>query len=284
MTTLRTYYLLTKPGIIFGNLITTTCGFLLAARGHFDPFLFLSTFAGLGLVIASACIFNNYIDRHIDQKMARTRNRPFARGLVSPIPGLIFALLLGLMGLFLLATQTTALATSLAGLGFFIYVALYSLWKPHYQFATLVGSLSGALPPVIGYTAVSNCLDAGAYILFALLILWQMPHFFSIAMYRFDDYKAASIPILPLMKGNTVTKIHMLLYIIAFAFTTLLLLYFNYTGYAYLVVAATLSVSWIYLSIKGFSTLNDKHWARQMFYLSLVIILSLSVAISLDAK
>lgn len=277
MTTIRTYYLLTKPGIIMGNLITTACGFFFAAQGHPDPLLFFTTFLGLGLVIASACIFNNYIDRHIDQQMARTRNRPFARGLVSPLNGLAFASLLGLFGILLLAFYTNPLPTALAALGFFIYVALYSFWKPHYSLATLVGSLSGAFPPVIGYTAVSHRLDVPALLLFAVLVLWQMPHFFSIAMYRLADYKAAALPILPIRRGAHATKVHILLYILAFAIATLLL--FPYAGYPYLVATSLLSFSWIILSIKGFTATNDPHWARQMFRLSLVVITVFSITL-----
>lgn len=279
---IRTYYLLTKPGIIMGNLITTVGGFALASRGHIDLWLFCTMFMGLGLVIASACVFNNYIDREADAKMSRTKNRPLAKGLIPHFNALLFANALGLSGIFILALYTNLLTVLMALLGFFIYVILYSLWKYRSTLATLVGSIAGALPPVIGYCSVSNRLDAGACILFTILVLWQMPHFFSIALYRFDDYAAASVPVLPIKKGIFTTKVQMLLYIIAFFPATLLL--FSYTGYAYLLVAAPLSLAWLYLSIRGFYTTNDRLWARNMFRLSLLIVTALCLMMSIDVK
>ncbi len=280
---IKTYYLLTKPGIIMGNLITTTAGFALASKGHFDLFLFLKVFLGLGFVIASACVFNNYIDRETDKKMARTKNRALVRGLISGKSALVFAALLGSLGIATLWLTTNLLAVSIAALGFFIYVALYSFWKTRTSYATAIGSISGALPPVIGYCAVSNQHDAGAFLLFLILVLWQMPHFFAIAMYRFDDYSAASIPVLPVKRGNQATKIRMLLYVIAFTIASLLLMVFGFTGYFYFAAAALMSLSWLWLSLKGFKADNDRLWARQMFRLSLVIITALSIMMAIDA-
>jgi len=278
---LRTYYLLTKPGIIFGNLLTTLGGFALASRGVFNPFLLLTTTLGIGFVIASACIFNNYIDRDIDRKMVRTRSRGFAKGTISTSKAIALALFLGLLGLAVLAYFTNFIALSVALLGFLIYVALYSLWKTRTQYATLIGSIAGALPPVIGYTAVSARLDAGALLLFFLLVLWQMPHFYAIALYRQDDYAAAAIPTLPALKGPRTTKIHMLLYVAAF-FLISLLLALQHTGIAYLAVALPLGAAWIYLSLQGFKQTDDRLWARAMFRLSLLIITALCLIISLE--
>lgn len=279
---IRTYYLLTKPGIIFGNLVTTASGFALASRGHLDFQLFLATLIGLGCVIASACVFNNYIDRESDKKMARTKNRALVKGLISGKNANIFAVILGLIGTAVLAYYTNALAVCVAVFGFVIYVVLYSFWKHRTTYATLVGSIAGAVPPVVGYCAVSNRLDTGAILFFLIIVLWQMPHFFAIAMYRFSDYSAAAIPVLPVKKGNYRTKVHMLLYIVAFIVATLMLIAFGYTGYAYLAAAVLLGFSWLFLCIKGFKSDNDKLWARNMFRLSLVVIMVLSVMISID--
>lgn len=144
---MRTYYLLTKPGIIMGNLITTSAGFAMASKGHFAPFLFFAMLAGLGMVIASACVCNNYIDRISDAKMARTQNRALARGLIAPWKALLFASVLGCIGLLLLSLFTNALAAGIAAAGFVFYVFLYSLTKAHSTHATLVGSIAGAIPP-----------------------------------------------------------------------------------------------------------------------------------------
>ena len=164
--------------------------------------------------------------------------------------------------------------------GFGVYVGLYSLLKIHTQYATLIGSISGAVPPVVGYVAVSNRVDAGALLLFLLLVLWQMPHFYSIAIYSFDDYKAASIPVLPIVKGIPVAKVHMVLYIIAFMLSTAMLTLCGYMGYIYLTSASILGGAWLLLCLKGFKTTNDKLWARKMFAVSLVTIIGICIAIT----
>ncbi len=269
---MKTYYLLTKPGIIMGNLITMIAGFALACTATINPVLFLQTLVGLGLVIASACVCNNYIDRHADKQMKRTKNRPTIGDVISSRSALLFALALGLIGLAILAFFANYLAAATAFLGFFIYVSMYSLLKKHTKYATLVGSISGAIPPVVGYVAVSNRLDLGALLIFAILVLWQMPHFYAIAIRHANDYEAASIPVLPVSRGIPTTKIHMLLYLIAFALTIPLLTYYGYAGYWYLAISSTLALVWLVLGIRGFKTTHDVAWARQMFIFSLITI------------
>lgn len=263
-----------------GNLITTIAGFALATKGQFNYALFFVTLIGLGLIIASACVCNNYIDRVSDLKMKRTENRALAKGLISGKNALTFAFIIGIIGSAILLFYTNLLALYVALAGFAIYVIPYSKSKYYTRYATLIGSIAGATPPVVGYVAVSNELDLGALLLFLILILWQMPHFYAIALYRLEDYKRASIPVLPLLKGVPRTKIHMLLYVIAFIPTLLLLTVFGYTGVAYLVVSALLGTSWLILTLLGFKAENDARWARKMFALSLVIIVSFSAMVT----
>lgn len=199
--------MLTKPGIILGNIITTLGGFALASRGQIDFVLLLYTLLGLGLIIASAGVFNSYIDRFADAKMERTKNRPLVRGEISNQKALLFGTFLGLVGVFVLALKTNPLTVFVALSGFSIYLILYAFMKYHSFYGTLVGSLAGAVPPVVGYCAVSNTFDAGAVLIFLMLVLWQMPHFYAIAIYRQEDYAAASIPVLPIVKGMEATKI-----------------------------------------------------------------------------
>jgi len=279
---MRTYYMLTKPGIILGNLITTVGGFALASRGVIDFGLFIAMFLGLGLIIASACVCNNAIDRKADEKMARTKNRPLPQGLISPRSALVFALVLGALGTAILARYTSLLTLLVALAGFFFYVVMYSIWKYRSSAGTLVGSISGAMPPVVGYCAAGGQLDVGAFLLFALLVLWQMPHFYSIAIYRCHEYASASIPVLPVVRGMYVTKLHMLFYILAFLATLPLLLTFHYAGYVYLITASLLGTLWLLLCIRGFKAGNDQLWARTMFRFSLLVITALSLLISLD--
>lgn len=280
---IKQYLQVTKPGIIFGNLISVVGGFLLASKGSIDYPLFLATLLGVSLVVASGCVFNNYIDRDIDKKMERTKNRVLVRGLIAPSVTLVYATLLGIAGFALLYIAANPLAMWLAVMGFVVYVGVYSLYmKRHSVYGTLIGSLSGAAPPVIGYCAVTNEFDAGALILLAIFSLWQMPHSYAIAIFRFKDYQAANIPVLPVVKGISVAKHHITVYILAFMIATLMLTLGGYAGYKYLIVAAAVSVWWLGMALRGYKTENDSVWARKLFVFSIVAITSLSVMMSID--
>lgn len=280
----KSYLQVTKPGIIVGNLISVVGGFLLASKGSVNYALFALTLLGVSLVVASGCAFNNLIDRDIDPKMERTKNRVLAQGLVSPGITFILATLLGLAGFAVLYFGANALAMWLSVMGFVVYVGVYSLYmKRHSVYGTLIGSLSGAAPPVIGYCAVSHQFDAGALILLAIFSLWQMPHSYAIAIFRFKDYQAANIPVLPVVKGIAVAKHHITLYIIAFMFATLMLSIVGYAGYKYLIVAASVSIWWLCMALSGYKAENnDRIWARKLFVFSIIAITSLSIMMSID--
>ena len=265
-----------------GNLITVAAGFLLASQGLINFELFFATLAGLAFVIASACVFNNYIDRQVDKKMDRTKNRPLAQGLITKRNVLAFGIVLGVVGTAILSFYTNALTVLVASGGFFVYVVIYSMWKCRTAYATAIGSIAGALPPIVGYCAVSNRLDAGVFILFAILVLWQMPHFFSIAAYRLEDYTAAAIPVFPVKNGMHRTKVRMALYIVGFIVASVMLTLFEYTGYIYLTVATLLGLAWLVLCLRGFKSCNDRLWARNMFRLSLGVIIALCLIIPFD--
>ncbi|MDE1486842.1 heme o synthase [Xenorhabdus bovienii] len=281
---IKQYLQVTKPGIIFGNLISVVGGFLLASKGVIDYPLFFATMLGVSLVVASGCVFNNYIDRDIDRIMERTKNRVLVKGLIDPKISLIYASVLGIAGIVLLYVAANALAMQLALIGFVIYVGVYSLYmKRKSVYGTLVGSLSGAAPPVIGYCAVTGQFDTGALILLLIFSLWQMPHSYAIAIFRFKDYQAAHIPVLPVIKGISVAKNHITLYILAFMVATLMLTISGYAGYKYLIVAAAVSIWWLGMALSGYKTANDRIWARKLFMFSIVAIMSLSVMMSVDS-
>ena len=280
---IKQYLLVTKPGIIFGNLVSVIGGFFLASKGSLDLPLFLATITGVSLVIASGCAFNNYIDQDIDRIMERTKNRVLVQGLISPKVTLIYASVLGLVGVALLDIVANRLAALLAVMGFVVYVGLYSLWlKRKSVYGTLIGSLSGAAQPVIGYCAVSNQFDMAALILLLIFSLWQMPHSYAIAIFRFKDYQSASIPVLPVKYGIAVTKNHIFRYILAFAVATLMLTLSGYAGYSYFVVAALISAGWLAMAQAGFKTTDDRVWAKKLFIFSIVAITMLSVMMSID--
>lgn len=276
------YYLMTKPGILIGNLIAMFAGFFLASQGTFYFWTFFSVLLGLSAIIASACVFNNYIDRDTDKKMNRTKTRALAKGTIPISYALIFGMILFGFGNLILIFYTNLLTTILADVGFVIYVFFYSLWKSQTIYGTAIGSLAGAIPPVVGYCAVSNSLDGGALLLFLVLVMWQMPHFYAIAMMHLKDYKAAGLPLLPLEKGILQTKIHMTCYIIAFLMLLPLLTFFNFTGYIYLIASLTVSLLWFGLCLKGFRIQNEQRWAKDMFFLSLIVIMTFCSTIIFD--
>lgn len=277
---LRDYYYLTKPGIIYGNLFTAAAGFLFACRWHVNFGLFIATLAGIALVIGSACVFNNYIDRNLDRKMDRTKGRALAAGRISVPNALIYAAMLGAGGFLVLALNTNTVTVILGAVGFVDYVALYGLSKRHLTQGTLIGSISGAVPPAAGYTAVTGHFDSSAIILFLILVFWQMPHFYSIAIYRFDDYKNAGLPVLPVVKNIALVKRRIMAYIVIFTAISLLLAIIGHAGFIYMVMALALGVTWFYRGLKNYQA-GDKDWGKQMFLFSLIVICGLSVTISL---
>lgn len=281
---LKRYFLVTKPGIIFGNLISTAGGFLLAAQGRVDWSRLAATLIGLSLVVASGCALNNCIDRDIDAKMARTKQRVLVTGAMSCRAALAHGLVLGFVGFTTLWHLTTPLAFAFALGGFAIYVGVYSLYmKRHSVYGTLVGSLSGAVPPVAGYCAVTGRFDMGAAILLLMFSLWQMPHSYAIAIYRFKDYEAARIPVLPVVKGISSAKRQIVLYILAFTVATVMLALGGYVGYGYLAVACATSLWWLKMALGGYRHSTDESaWARQVFLFSIITITSLSVMMALD--
>lgn len=191
----KTYYQLAKPGIVYGNVFTALAAFLFASRWSFGWGLFIATMAGIGLVIASACVFNNYLDREMDKKMERTKTRALASGTISATAALAYASALGIVGFVLLFAFVNILTGAVALVGFIVYVCAYTPLKRRTSLALYVGAVAGAMPILAGYTAVTDRLDSTAVWLFVFLFLWQLPHFIAIAVYRFDEYGAAGVPL-----------------------------------------------------------------------------------------
>jgi protoheme IX farnesyltransferase len=280
---LKHYVLVAKPGIIGGNLISAAAGFFLASKGQVDGVSLPATLIGISLVVASGCVFNNCVDRKIDRKMMRTRNRALAQGLISLKIALAYATILGLAGLALLWAATNLLPVAIVLAGLVIYVGVYSLYlKRNSVYAALIGSLSGAAPPLAGYCAVTGRFDLGAVILLAIFSLWQMPHCYAIGVLRFDDYTAAAIPVLPVKQGTTTAKKHMVGYILGFMAATPMLTFWGYTGYRTLAVATGLGLSWLYLAWWGYKAADERLWAKKLFIFSILTIFILSVMMSID--
>ncbi|WP_180084821.1 MULTISPECIES: heme o synthase [unclassified Acinetobacter] len=278
---LKKYLFLTKPGILFGNFVTALGGYFVAAQGSVDFLLLLLTLLGTLFVVASGCVVNNVIDQDIDSKMQRTQNRAMVKKSISIPVALVFALVLGVIGFSILWFWVNAYAFLFAVIGFVVYVGFYSLWTKRTTIhQTIIGSLSGAAPPVIGYTAVANQFDLGALLIFIGYAFWQMPHSWGIAVYRFDDYKNAGIPILPVARSIHRTKVESLVYVILFCITMNGLFFFGYANLIYMIVLNALSLYWIYLTIQGFKAEDDQIWAKQYFMFSVKLITVISLIFS----
>lgn len=280
----KRYLQVTKPGIIMGNLISVAGGFFLASRGEIDWILMLATVVGLSLVVASGCAINNYIDRDIDAKMQRTRNRVTVNGEMSGKAAFFHGIVLGVIGFALLSYFTNWVAVAFAVFGYVVYVGLYTLYfKRKSVYGTFVGSLSGAVPPVVGYCAAAGQFDAGAAILLTMFCIWQMPHSYAIAIFRYKDYEAAGIPVLPVSQGIAKAKRHIILHIAAFAIVAALLPLTGYVGIGFMVVALATSLWWLAMALRGYRPGIDVNgWARQVFFFSIITVTALSVTMALD--
>ena len=283
METLKSYYRLTKPGIVYGNLMYAAAGFLLAAGRHIDLPLFIATLAGTSLVIAGACVYNNVLDRNIDSRMKRTQKRAMVTQVISIRNALIYATILSITGFGLLMFFVNWLVVAIEAAGTIVYVLVYGWAKRSTIHSTVIGSVSGSVPPVAGYAAVSGRLNGGALLLFLILTFWQMPHFYAIATYRLKDYREAGLPVLTVKKGVRAAKYQIVAYITAFIIAAALLSLYGYTGYVYLVAMVGLGLWWLKLGLEGFKAKDDNKWGRQVFLFSLIITLAFSLLLALNA-
>jgi protoheme IX farnesyltransferase len=278
---IKKYYLLTKPGIIRGNLMTAVAGFLFASNGdvHFLDLIIL--LLGIALVIAAACVANNYIDRDIDRKMERTKKRPLVTGDISTKSAIIYACLLGLMG-FILLLQLGYLTVLIGMVGVIDYVVVYGYAKRRSVHGTLIGGISGATALVAGYVAVTNSLDLTAAFLFLIMLVWQMPHFYAIAIYRRQDYLAAGLPVMSVVKGVRYTQVLTIIYIALYTVSAATLPASGYTGVTYFIVMTVLSLAWLWMAILGLANKDNAKWGHQIFGFSLIVLIVFSVLLSVN--
>lgn len=272
--TWKDFVYLAKPGILISNMIAAFGGYWLAwgASGHGEFNLPLMIYAMLGtlLVMASGCVLNNYLDRDLDMKMARTRKRALPAGVLEPKVVVWYGMVLGAAGLLLLYFGANPLSALLGAIGLFVYVVVYTAWlKRTSPLSTTIGAISGAMPPVIGYCALTNELDMGAWLLFGILFFWQPPHFWALGMRRKEEYRTAGFPLLPVVRGNEITKLHMMRFLVMLVPVSLLLYFYGYAGIFYLAVSIALGLGWIFLGLAGFRRQDDDEWAKKMFVYSI---------------
>lgn len=281
----RSHLKLLKPGIVIGNLVSVTGGYFLGSAGNVHWITGMLVAISVALIISSACAANNIVDRDIDALMVRTRDRPLVRSEISILAAKAIVLLLGSGGVALLYVATEHyLPVVLILLGYAVYVGLYtSLLKRRSIYGTWAGSLSGAMPPVVGYCSASGQFDAAAVTLLVMFSLWQMPHSYAIAIFRAADYQAASIPVYPAVKGWSAAKRQMASHIVAFTATIPMLTLLGYAGPIYLVPALAIGLYWCRLGFLGFNAANEVQWARKIFVSSIAVVVVLNVAMSLAA-
>lgn len=261
---------LIKGPVLIANVLPIFAGFWLAL--HFSGMtlagnwsLFWLTMIGSTFLMAGALVMNNWFDSDIDTFMERTKKRPTVTGNFTLKTVLNIGLVLSVIGMLLLLF-TTLEASIYAFIGWFTYVIPYTMWsKRKYTLNTVIGSLSGAVTPLIGWAAIMSANHIVPIVLFAILFIWQMPHTFAIAMKKYEDYKAANVAMLPVVHGFDFTKRQMLIYVLCLLPLPLLLPMF---GTAFMVIATLMNVGYIVASIYGFYAKDDYKWANFMFLYS----------------
>ena len=281
-TTLGAYVALTKPRIIELLLITTVPSMVLAADGWPNTWLVVWTVVGGTLAAGGANAINMYIDRDIDQLMERTRNRPLVTGRIAPRDALVFAIALEIVAFVVLALSSNVLAGAIAISATLFYVFIYSLWlKRTTRQNIVIGGAAGAAPVLVGWAAVTNSVSWSAVVLFLVIFLWTPPHFWALAIRHADEYRAASVPMLPVVETLSRTVRTMGWYTIAVTLVSLALIPLNDMGVVYSVAAVVLGVAFIALTF-GLGRAPTTAAAMRVFTFSISYVTLLFLAVMLD--
>jgi protoheme IX farnesyltransferase len=280
--TIGAYVALTKPRIIVELLITTIPAMVLAAEGWPDTWLVLATLVGGTMAAGSANAINMFLDRDIDGIMRRTRSRPIPSGLVTPAQALTFATALAVLSFLLLAFAANLLTAVLAMTALLFYVFVYTIWlKRSTPQNIVIGGAAGAMPPLVGWAAVTGSLDMAAIVLFAIIFIWTPPHFWALALNLETDYERAGVPMMPVVAGEASTRTQILIYSLLLFAVTLLLIPFGAASYFYFASAVVLGAGFITLAVrlwlKGTSSA-----AASLFRYSLVYLALLFAAVAVD--
>lgn len=276
------YARLTKPRVTQLAIFCAVIGMLLAAEGLPSLTLLLHATVGIWLLAGAAFAINSLIERTIDAKMARTRMRPLAAGEIRPIAALTFSLLIGALGAWVLYARVNALTMWLTLATFVGYALIYTaLLKPNTPQNIVIGGLSGAMPPVLGWAAVADAVPAQAWLLALIIFVWTPPHFWALALYRVEDYRKSGLPMLPVTHGQKFTRLHILLYAVALFATTLLPYAIRMAGLLYLVGAVVLGGIFVAYAWRLYRNYSDA-LARATFRYSIVYLAALFAVLLAD--
>jgi protoheme IX farnesyltransferase len=263
-------------------LLTVVVGMYLAAPGWIDLSLVCASVTGIGLCAGSAAAINHLVDRRIDSIMARTKKRPVALGRVSVVQALYFALTIGILGLAILVVFVNILTALLTFVTLIGYAGIYTGYlKRATPQNIVIGGLAGAAPPLLGWTAVTNHMDAQALLLVLIIFTWTPPHFWALAIYRFDEYKNAQIPMLPVTHGIAFTKLSVYLYTILLIVVSILPFIVGMSGLLYLVGALGLGSRFLFWSYRLYRSENPA-LAMQTFRFSIIYLMLLFVFLLVD--
>lgn len=272
---------LTKPRLSSLVLVTTAGGMWLSPSGLSPARQIASLLAVAGLV-GGANALNCFIERDVDRLMARTRNRPLPAGRMDPQVALWFGIFLAVVSLPTLFFEANAITALLGCIAFFTYVFVYTPLKSRSYAAMLVGAVPGALPPLMGWTAANGTIGGPGLVLFAILFLWQLPHFIAISLYRRDEYAAAGLKSLPVQRGEEASRLQLLGYTVALVPVTLLPSFLGIAGLFYGLLALGLGSIALGMAIHGALAKLGKPWARRVFRFSLLHLAILFAGLWID--
>ncbi len=280
--TWKDYLVLCKPKVVVLMLVTVLVGALLAVPGWPDMMTLAVALVGIGACAGSGAAINHMIDHRLDTKMARTKNRPIAKGRVTPQQGLTFALILAVAGFALLWFVVNPLTALLSLASLLGYAVVYTLFLKRATPQNItIGGLAGAMPPLLGWTAMTGQVEPDALLLVLIIFAWTPPHFWALAIHRKDEYAEANIPMLPVTHGNHFTRIHIVLYSLLMFAATLMPFISGMSGWLYLVGMLLLNARQFWM-VKLIFNESDEKAPMELFKYSIQYLLWLFVLILVD--
>ena len=279
---IRAFYALTKPRVVSLIVFTAVIGMFLAAPGMVEPRLLLAGTLGIAMVAGAAAAVNCLVEQKIDALMQRTRWRPLPRGELSPLQTLVFAGALGGAGLWVLLHFVNALTMWLTVATFVGYAVVYTvILKPATPQNIVIGGASGAMPPVLGWAAVTGEVGMEAMVLYLIIFAWTPPHFWSLALYRTEDYARAGVPMLPVTHGKRYTRLQVLLYTLILFAASLLPYVIRMSGALYLAAATILGAIFLAHALRIHFAYTDAV-AQKTFRYSIAYLALLFAALLVD--
>ena len=279
---MRQFYALTKPRVTMLAVFCAVIGMFLATPGMVPWRVLFAGTAGIALLAGAAFAINCLIEQEIDAKMARTRARPLPRGELTSLQAVVFAGVIGGIGMFLLYRYVNALTMWLTFGTFVGYAVVYTiLLKPATPQNIVIGGLSGAMPPLLGWTAVTGEVAPEALLLVLIIYAWTPPHFWALALYRTEEFTRAGLPMLPVTHGQKFTRLHVLLYTLILIASTMLPFVYGMSGWIYLTAVLALDGMFLYYAVRIYTAYSDR-LAQQTFRYSVVYLAGLFTALLLD--